>query len=88
VEAINPALGNQSYISELGQDWRSHTQLEIRNGKVYWYLRNLAKGDTKLSYYSRVKHQGNYHIAPAQIEAMYRSDVYGSTPASKTKIID
>jgi uncharacterized protein YfaS (alpha-2-macroglobulin family) len=78
-EAINPALGNQRYVEELGRDWHSHTRVEIREGKAYWYLRHLAKGEQKISYYSRVRHVGEFNIAPAKVEAMYRSDVFGLT---------
>ena len=85
-EAINPALGNQLYIEELGRDWHSHTRIEIREGKAYWYLRHLAKGERKISYYSRVRHVGEFNIAPAKAEAMYRSDVFGLTNASKVKV--
>ena len=85
-EVINPALGNQLYMDDLGRDWPSHTRIEIREGKAFWYLRHLAKGERKISYYSRVRHVGTFNIAPAKIEAMYRSDVYGLTKASKVKV--
>ena len=85
-EAINPALGNQRYIEELGRDWHSHTRFEIREGKAYWYLRHLAKGERKISYYSRVRHVGDYSIAPAKVEAMYRSDVFGLTKSNNVKV--
>ena len=82
-EAINPALGNLLYIEELGRDWHSHTRIEIREGKAYWYLRHLTKGERKISYYSRVRHVGEFNIAPAKVEAMYRSDVVGLTNSTK-----
>jgi uncharacterized protein YfaS (alpha-2-macroglobulin family) len=85
-EAINPALGNQRYIEELGRDWHSHTRIEIREGKAYWYLRHLDKGERKISYYSRVRHVGEFGIAPAKVEAMYRSDVFGLTKSNKIKV--
>jgi uncharacterized protein YfaS (alpha-2-macroglobulin family) len=85
-EAINPALGNQRYIEELGRDWHSHTRIEIREGKAYWYLRHLAKGERKISYYSRVRHVGEFNLAPAKVEAMYRSDVFGLTNASNISV--
>jgi len=85
-EAINPALGNQRYIEELGRDWHSHTRIEIREGKAYWYLRNLSKGERQISYYSRVRHVGEFNIAPAKIEAMYRSDVFGLTKSIKVSV--
>ena len=85
-EAINPALGNQRYIEELGRGWHSHTRFEIREGKAYWYLRHLAKGEQKISYYSRVRHVGKFNLAPAKVEAMYRSDVFGLTISSKVDI--
>ena len=86
-EAINPALGNQRYIEELGRDWHSHTRIEIREGKAYWYLRHLEKGERKISYYSRVKHVGEFNIAPAKVEAMYRSDVFGLTNARTISVL-
>jgi uncharacterized protein YfaS (alpha-2-macroglobulin family) len=85
-EAINPALGNQRYIEELGRDWQSHTRIEIREGKAYWYLRHLAKGERIISYYSRVRHLGEFNLAPAKVEAMYRSDVFGLTNASTISV--
>jgi uncharacterized protein YfaS (alpha-2-macroglobulin family) len=85
-EAINPALGNQRYIEELGRDWHSHTRIEIREGKAYWYLRHLAKGERIISYYSRVRHLGEFNLAPAKVEAMYRSDVFGLTNASTISV--
>jgi uncharacterized protein YfaS (alpha-2-macroglobulin family) len=85
-EAINPALGNELYIDDLGSDWHSHTRIEIRVGKAFWYLRHLTKGERKISYYSRVRHVGQFNIAPAKVEAMYRSDVFGLTQSSKVKV--
>ncbi len=85
-KAINPALGNQRYIEELGRDWHSHTRFEIREGKAYWYLRHLAKGERKISYYSRVRHLGEFSIAPTKVEAMYRSDIFGLTKSNKVKV--
>jgi len=85
-EVINPALGNQLYMDDLGRDWPSHTRIEIREGKAFWYLRHLTKGERKISYYSRVRHVGTFNIAPAKIEAMYRSDVFALTKANKVKV--
>ena len=85
-EAINPALDNQRYIKELGRDWYSHTRFEIREGKAYWYLRHLTKGERKISYYSSVRHVGEFSIAPAKVEVMYRSDVFGLTKAKQVKV--
>jgi hypothetical protein len=85
-EAINPEFGNQRFIEELGRDWYSHTRFEIREGKALWYLRHLNKGERKISYYSRVRHIGEFNVAPVKVETMYRSDVYGLTNASKVSI--
>lgn len=81
-EAINPALGNQHYINDLGRNWVNNNRIEIRNGKAYWYLRHLSKGSHDISYYSRVRFSGEFKVAPAKVEAMYRTDVLSNTDAN------
>ena len=85
-EALNPSLENELYQYEYKDKWFDINWVEIRNGKALWYLRNLNKGKTSLTYFSRVRHIGAFNIAPAKAEAMYRTDVYGSTSAEKVLI--
>jgi uncharacterized protein YfaS (alpha-2-macroglobulin family) len=83
LEAINPEISNQRYQDTLGRNWMDNTRIEIRNGKTYWYLRNLNKGEHDISYYSRARYSGEFGIAPARVEAMYLSDVTANTQATR-----
>ncbi len=84
-EVINPAY-NQLYPLHLDKYDYKNGRLEIRKGKVYWYLRTLNKGEKTFSYYSRVKHRGKYHMAPAKVEAMYRSDVFATSSSRRVEV--
>ena len=82
-EPINPQFGNALYSDALDDSWRYGTLIEIRNGKVFWYPNSIVEGNHSFIYFSRVKHSGTFTIAPASVEAMYRTDVHATTKATK-----
>lgn len=85
-EAINPDINNRYYSENREQDWWRSNRIEIRDGKARWYIRYLDKGETAVSYFSRVRHVGQFQLAPAGVEAMYRSDVYSATEAGEISV--
>ena len=87
-EAINPEFSNQLYSQDLSYEWFQSNRIEIKQGQAKWYLRHLSKGPQKFTYYNRTRHTGNYNIAPAKVETMYRSDIFATTSATKVKIVE
>ena len=85
LEVISPWLSNVFYKGSSDRDWKNNNHIDIQDGKVTWYLMNLQDKDS-YSYYSRVRHVGNYQTGPATAEAMYRTDVKARTASSRIEI--
>lgn len=85
-EALQANFSNQRYKEDYSRSWFHQNKLEIKDGKAFWYVHYLAKGEQDFVYYSRVRHSGTYTIAPAHVQALYRTDVKANTAANQVHI--
>jgi len=86
LEVISPLLENVFYNEDDERGWSNQNHVDINNGIVKWYIINLNKNQQHYSYYSRVRHQGQFITGPARAEAMYRSDINARTASSEITI--
>lgn len=85
LEVISPWLQNVFYKDSSSREWKSNNHIDIQDGRVTWYLLDLQDKDS-YSYYSRVRHVGEFQTGPAIAEAMYRTDVKARTSSSRVVI--
>lgn len=85
LEVISPWLQNVFYKDSSSREWKSNNHIDIQDGRVTWYLLDLQDKDS-YSYYSRVRHVGEFQTGPAIAEAMYRTDVKSRTSSSRVVI--
>jgi len=86
LEVISPHLENVFYKDDRDYLWFNGNHVEITDGKVQWYIINLARGEQEYAYFSRVRHVGQFITGPARAEAMYRSDINARTASSEITI--
>lgn len=85
-EAINPARQNERYGDYFDYSWFRANNVQIRNGKAFWYINRLHQGQNSFVYFSRVRHMGEFTIAPVQIEAIYRTDIYANSQSKRISV--
>lgn len=85
-EAINPSQQSSRYSDYFDYSWFRFNAVQIRNGKAFWYINRLLQGHNSFVYFSRVRHAGEFTIAPVNAEAMYRTDVYGNSQSKRITI--
>ena len=85
-EAISPSQQSLRYSEYFDYSWFRYNAVQIRNGKAFWYINNLQKGQSSFVYLSRVRHSGNFTIAPVYIEAMYRTDVFANSESERVLV--
>ena len=87
-EALQPSFKNMHYQASYSRNWFSYNRLSISQGQASWYLQYLPAGSYELMYYARVRHSGEYSIAPAELKAVYREDIFASTAAAKVSLAE
>lgn len=87
-EALEPSFKNMRYQQSYSHSWFSSNRLSISQGQARWYLHYLPAGKYELVYYARVRHSGEYSIAPAEIKALYRGDIFASTTATEVTLAE
>ncbi len=79
---------NHSNKAAFGRDYLpSRHRPTIENGHATWLVSYLPAGNSEYSYYSRVKHIGQYTITPSEAVAMYRGDVNARGKVTSVDVI-
>lgn len=68
---------------EADKDEGIFTRKENHDRKVVFFLSNLPKGTSEISYIIRPETPGVFHAMPAQIELMYVPEIYGNSDEAK-----
>ena len=83
LEALNTLLTSTSQAEGAAEDTSSVDHTEIKNDRVLMFATVLPNGSTVLQYVARATTPGSFTVPPAQVEDMYRSEVFGRTATTK-----
>jgi hypothetical protein len=85
-EQVQQASGiDLGYATRNWCDW--YNQREFRDQRTVFFLDDFS-GDRTFQYAMRVQVPGEFRIAPARVEMMYRPAVQSNTSSSSIKILD
>ncbi|MCB0018500.1 MAG: hypothetical protein KDE09_11980, partial [Anaerolineales bacterium] len=85
LEPINPGLDTSS--GEAQQHYGSHySYLEMRDGRVSFFITELAPGTHTFVYFARVVQSGTFSAMPAEMYAMYDLTVWGRSAGAIVEI--
>lgn len=83
--ALNSELNNASHVANQ-YEWQEpvyfwqdygYNYKEIRNGRVRFFITDLAQGRHTFTYVARATHAGQFVALPAEVSAMYDATVWG-----------
>lgn len=77
LEALNTLLDSTSQADVTGELLYGVDHTEIRDDRVLMFATELSSGTTELRYITRATTSGTFMVAPAQVEDMYRPEIFG-----------
>jgi uncharacterized protein YfaS (alpha-2-macroglobulin family) len=96
LEAVNEGLsatnevsygmwGYENYIQYYWQDY-GYNYKEIRGDRVVFFITSFEKGSHTFSFYARATTPGQFLALPAQVYAMYDTDLWGRSQSASIEI--
>ncbi|MDA0841007.1 MAG: hypothetical protein O2857_24825, partial [Planctomycetota bacterium] len=83
------AAGFEAVDLRSGYVWNSlGAYRELRDERVTFFVRQLARGKHNLSYQLRAEIPGKFSALPAKISAMYAPELKGNSDEIKLQIVD
>ncbi len=91
LEALNERLNTTSHVADADQEnfyWRGlgYNHKEIRDGRVSFFVTELAPGQRVLTYKARATHVGEFVAMPAEAYAMYDEATWGRSASGVLRV--
>jgi uncharacterized protein YfaS (alpha-2-macroglobulin family) len=81
-------VGNLNLDYATGQDWTDwYSSREFRDNRTVFFL-DYFDGDATFQYAMRVQVPGQFRVAPARAELMYRSSTQSNTASGRLSFLD
>jgi len=74
--------------SGYGQKGLPGAYMELRDNRVSFFMRTLARGKNSVAYRMRAEIPGQFSALPTRISAMYAPELRGNSDEIKLKIAD
>lgn len=82
------AVGNLNLNYTSGQDWSDwYSSREFRDNRTVYFM-DYFDGDSTLQYAMRVQVPGDFRMAPARAELMYRPSIQSNTASGKMTFLE